>query len=65
MGVRDTANSAFPVDDSIRRLVVPEHDDTKAREAQQTSASALKISNKSGSAKNTAEQPESSPCTIF
>jgi hypothetical protein len=45
MGVRDTANSAFPVDDSIRRLVVPGHDDTKTHEAQQTSANAVKISN--------------------
>jgi hypothetical protein len=44
MGVPDTANSAFPVDDSIRRLVVPAYDDPGAREAQQTSAYALKIS---------------------
>jgi hypothetical protein len=44
MGVLDTANSAFPVDDSIRRLVVPKHDDPNAWESQQTSANALKIS---------------------
>jgi hypothetical protein len=44
MGVPDTAKSAFPVDDSIRRLVVPGHGDPNARQAQQTSAYALKIS---------------------
>jgi hypothetical protein len=50
--VRDNSNgtgldicyATFPIDDSVRRLFVPEDDDTNFRKSQESSADAHKIS---------------------